>query len=99
MGKKRIIKKITQLPDDIVQLVEEKYPDGYEEDLISFQMPDGELATALPLETDDAFYLIKMPNDSVLVEDDEPDDSTSASDEIVNLEKLEIADEDSDDDD
>ncbi len=62
-------------------------------------MPDGELATALPLETDDAFYLIKMPNDSVLVEDDEPDDSTSASDEIVNLEKLEIADEDSDDDD
>lgn len=98
MGKKRIIKKIEQLPEEIILLVQEKYPDGYEENLISFQMPDGELVTALPLETDEAYYLIKMPNDSIPAVETDIDSSETTNDELVNVEKLEIAEEDSEED-
>lgn len=99
MGKKRIIKKFDQLPEEILLLVKEKYPDGYEDNLITFQMPDGNLASGLPLETDDTYYLIKMPQMSVPADDDDLDASDSPSDEFESLENLQIADDDSDDDD
>jgi len=99
VGKKRIIKKFEQLPEDIFLLVREKYPDGYEESLISFQMPNGDLATGLPIETEDTYYLIKMPTNSLPEEDDDFESSDSPRDEFENLENLQIADEDSDDDD
>ena len=99
VGKKRIIKNYNQLPEEIVLLVKEKYPDGYEDSLITFQMPDGNLASALPLETDDTYYLIKMPKDSIPADDDDMDSSEPTSDEFESLENLQIADDSDDDDD
>ncbi len=99
MGKKRIIKKFDQLPDEILLLIREKYPDGYEDNLITFQMPDGNLVSGLPLETDDAYYLIKMPKNSLPADDDDIDNTEGTSDEFENLENLQIADDDTDEDD
>ena len=98
-GKKRIIKNYTQLPEEIILLVKEKYPEGYEDNLITFQMPDGNLASALPLETDEVYYLIKMPKDSLPAEDDDPDGSEPTTDEFESLENLQIADDADEDDD
>jgi hypothetical protein len=97
-GKKRIIKNYTQLPEEIILLVKEKYPEGYEDNLITFQMPDGNLTSALPLETDDTYYLIKMPKDSLPAEDDDMD-AEPTTDDFESLENLQIADDSDENDD
>ena len=99
MVKKRIIKKFEQLPSEIIEEVKKEYPDGFEDNLITFANPKGEIEVALPFETEDTYYLIKMPkNTSAKEEDDIIDNSMFQS--FDNFENLEIADDsDSDDDD
>lgn len=97
MGKKRIIKKFELLPPELLALLKKEYPDGYEDNLITFQTLTGELAIGLPLETDDTYYLIRMPKAS-LPEDDDDDDDSGSSDNFESLDNIEIADDDSDDD-
>ncbi len=80
-------------------LVKEKYPDGYEDNLITFQSPSGELETGLPLETKDIYYLIKMPKSSLPDDEDDFDQSESVTDEFESLENLEIADDEESDED
>ena len=100
MGKKRIIKKFELLPPELLELVHQEYPDGYEDSLITFQTATGELATGIPLETEDTYYLIKMPKNAVAEDEDEYDDSDSSdADNFENLDNLQIADDAGDDDD
>lgn len=89
MGKKRIIKKYEQLSEEVLELINETYPEGYDDKLISFPLPTGELTLALPLETDEVSYLIRMPNNSV-PEEREEDSNTSPS-EFDNFETLDVA--------
>lgn len=96
MGKKRIIKKYEQLEAELRKLINESYPDGFEENLISFQTPKGELELALPLETEEISYLIKMPKNNLPEKDD--DDDSSADDEIGGFESLDAAEDIADDD-
>jgi DNA-directed RNA polymerase subunit delta len=95
VGKKRIIKKYEQLPEDLLQLLKEKYPDGFEDNLITFENIKGEIEIALPLETEEVDYLIKMPKNN-MPEDDEEYDSEPSDNNFDALENLEIVD-DSDD--
>ena len=92
MGKKRIIKRFEQLPDDVLEMVKEKYPDGFEDNLISFTNAKGEIEFGLPLETEDTSYLIKMPKNTVTEEEDDFDSGSSFGG-FDNFENLEIADE------
>lgn len=97
--KKKIIKKYEQLTPEVLKLIKDTYPDGYEESLITFQMPSGELALALPLETEDTSYLIRMPKKAVADEEDDFESGMTAEGDFdSNFEDLEIADEPSDDD-
>lgn len=89
VAKRRVIKKYEHLDPDILKLVLAAYPDGFEENLISFQNPKGELELALPYETDEVSYLIKMPKDNIPVPEDS--DISSADDSIGNFESLEAA--------
>lgn len=92
MGKKRIIKKYELLDKSILLLIKQTYPDGYEDSLITFQTPTGELALALPLETEEVSYLIKMPQNSLSEEDEDYDSSGGNSDsEFSNFESLDVA--------
>ena len=43
MGKSRIIKKYDQLSEELLELIKQKYPEGYEDSLITFQTPKGEI--------------------------------------------------------
>ena len=98
MGKKRIIKKFEQLSVEMLELIKNAYPDGFEDNLITFQTPTGELASGLPLETDDTYYLIRMPKGVAPDEDDDFENNESDTDAFENLENLRIADDMSDED-
>ena len=99
MGKSRIIKKYDQLSDELLELIRQKYPDGYEDNLITFQTPKGEIEIGLPLETEEVYYLIKMPKTVVHDDDDDFDNSeSSGSEDFENFDNLQIADDMSDDD-
>lgn len=92
MGKKKIIKRYEQLPEDILEKVKEKYPDGFEDYLISFTNPKGEIEFGLPYDTEDTTYLIKMPKSTVADEEEDFDSSTTFGG-FDNFENLDIADE------
>ncbi len=80
----------------MLELIKSKYPDGFEDNLISFQLATGELASGLPLETDDTYYLIRMPKSVTPEEEDDYDNTESESDAFENLDNLQIADDMSD---
>lgn len=92
VAKKRIIKKFEQLSAEMIALVKEQYPDGYEESLITFQTPKGELEIGLPLETEDTYYLIKMPKGRIPEEEDDFDNSEPVSEDFESFDSLQIAD-------
>jgi len=76
MGKKRIIKDYDQMPEDVLIQLKEQYPYGYQEHLLRFSNAKGELVFALPFETDDVFYLVRMGVDGGyhIIEDDDFED-------------------------
>lgn len=98
VGKKRIIKKYEQLSSEVLSLISETYPDGYEDLLISIPLPSGELALALPLETDEVSYLIRMPSNSAPENTDESDSVVESADDIGKFESLEAAEDIADED-
>jgi len=99
VGKKRIIKKFEQLSVELVDLIKKEYPEGFEDSLITFQTPTGELASGLPLETEDVYYLIKMPKTSAPEEEEDFDNTESDTDGFENLDNLQIAEDVESDDD
>ncbi|MBN2275049.1 MAG: hypothetical protein JXR41_06435 [Bacteroidales bacterium] len=90
MGKKRIIKAYEQLPAEMAEQIKERYPDGFDDHLITFTNARGEIEVALPYETDDTYFLVKMPKNSA--SEDEEDYESSSYDEFDNFENLEISD-------
>ncbi len=60
MAKKRVVKDYHALPEDIVRLVKMTYPSGYAESLLTYTDKEGKKVSALPFETDEAYYLIRM---------------------------------------
>lgn len=61
MSKPKVIKDFTKLDEDMQEQILEQYPNGYEESLILFTDRDGKYAQALPYETEDKYYLLRMP--------------------------------------
>jgi hypothetical protein len=60
MSKKRVIKDYDQMPQEILIQLKDRFPQGYQEHLLRFNNANGELISALPFETDDIFYLVRM---------------------------------------
>jgi hypothetical protein len=60
LAKKRVVKDYDALSEDIVRLVKMKYPTGYADHLVSYNDKEGKKISALPFETDDTHYLIRM---------------------------------------
>ncbi|MBU6341040.1 MAG: hypothetical protein KGS48_06055 [Bacteroidetes bacterium] len=60
MAKKRVVKDYDSLPEDIIRLIKMKYPTGYADHLVSYTDKEGKKVSALPFETDDTYYLIRM---------------------------------------
>ena len=58
---KRIIVDYAKLTNDILSLLVEKFPDGYDDsDIVRFTNAKGELVEAVEVSTDDTIYLVKV---------------------------------------
>ena len=58
---KRVIVNYNKLTDKILNLLTEKYPDGYNDsDIISFKNISGESVEAVEVRTEDTIYLVKV---------------------------------------
>lgn len=60
MSKKRVVKDYDALPEEIIRLVKMKYPTGYANHLVFYTDKEGKKVSALPFETEDVYYLIRM---------------------------------------
>jgi hypothetical protein len=82
-NKKKVIIDYKNVTSEILELFTEKYPYGYEEDIIKFQNSKGETVTTVPIETSDTKYLIKVGMemdrkiDAFLEEDDDVKSETT----------------------
>lgn len=59
--KKRIIKSLENLSEDLRDLLKDQYPNGYESSITRITNAKREPIFVFPLETDDSVYLVKVP--------------------------------------
>jgi hypothetical protein len=59
--KKRVIKSLENLTEDLRDLLREQYPNGYESSITRITNAKKEPIFVFPLETDDSVYLVKVP--------------------------------------
>ena len=59
--KKRIIKSLENLSEDLRDLLKDQYPNGYEFSITCIMNAKREPIFVFPLETDDSVYLVKVP--------------------------------------
>lgn len=77
MSKKRVIKSYEKLSDELLALLEATYPNGYSDRLIYYTDKEGKLIPAIPLETEDALYMVKLPVQTIVVEDEPGEDGAA----------------------
>jgi hypothetical protein len=61
VNKKRAIKSLENLTEDLKDLIKDQYPNGYESSITRITNAKKEPIFVFPLETTDAIYLIKVP--------------------------------------
>lgn len=61
VSKKRVIKSLETLNEELRDLLRQQYPNGYEASISRITNAKKEPIFVFPLETDDAIYLIKVP--------------------------------------
>jgi hypothetical protein len=89
LAKKRVVKDYDALGEEITRLVKQKYPSGYAEHLVSYNDKEGKKISALPFETDDTYYLIRMTileAKRIVKEDEDYDDEGHLKAEIADVE-------------
>jgi hypothetical protein len=59
--KKRVIKSLESLSEDLKELLRQQFPNGYESNITRINNAKNEPIFVFPLETDDAIYLVKVP--------------------------------------
>ena len=84
-SKPRVLKDYEKLSDDLKEQIKLLYPDGYSRHLIMYTNKEGKLISALPFETEDYYYLVKMTKVEalrIIEDDDDFDDSGLLKDEV-----------------
>jgi len=74
LNKKKIVKDYEKLPPEVIEQVKLAYPGGYAKNLISYTNIDGLRVSALPFETDEYYYLIRMTVSEAKKIDESDDD-------------------------
>lgn len=100
---KRIIVDYSKLTNEILNLLVERFPDGYDDsNIIRFRNAQNELIEAVEVRTEDTIYLVKVSTKlaSRLEKFDEDDDIDDIVEPIDALKEIDLDDEDavSDDD-
>jgi DNA-directed RNA polymerase subunit delta len=99
---KRVIVDYAKLTNDILSLLVDKFPDGYEEsDIIRFKNAQNELVEAVEVRTSDTIYLVKVSKKLVSRMDsfeEDDDDITADVDLIAPVKGIDLDDDDADED-
>ena len=94
---KRVIVDYSKLTSDILDLLVDKYPDGYDfSDVISFKNIKGETVKAVEVRTEDTIYLVKISSLLEKTMEDYAEDSDSFDDDSLD-DDIDDIDEDDDD--
>ena len=99
---RRVIVDYAKLTGDILNLLVEKFPDGYDDsDIIRFRNAQNELIEAVEVKTEDTIYLVKVSTKlaSRMEKFDEDDDLDSVIEPIIPVAGLDDDEDASDDDD
>lgn len=91
MDKKRIIVDYKNINPELMEILTDMYPGGYddyEDDIISFKNAAGDTVRAIPLETEDTKYLFKISSElkkkvEAYIEDSEDEEDSSASEDSI----------------
>lgn len=95
-NKKRIVKDYENLPEEVVARVKMEYPYGFAENLINFTNKEGKKVSALPFETEEIYYLIRMTAQEakqIVNEDEDYDEEGNLRDDF----SFELEDDDEED--
>lgn len=86
MEKKRVIKNMENLTDDVFGILKKTYPDGWSNHIIKVNRGNNQFFHAITLDTHDTTYLIKVnvridkiTDESEPVESDQEDDYSESS--------------------
>lgn len=85
MASKRVVIDYEKLPDDIINNIKIEYPEGFEDNLITFTNAKGAFVSALPFETEEVYYLIRMTENEareIIEEDDDYGDDGKLRDDF-----------------
>ncbi|UOK41791.1 MULTISPECIES: hypothetical protein [Flavobacterium] len=93
---KRVIVDYAKLTNEILTLLVEKFPDGYDDsDIVRFKNAKNETIEAVEVRTEDTIYLVKVSMklaDRIENFDDEDDDIDAGEDSLDALKELDIED-------
>lgn len=95
--KPRVIKDFEKLDEAIQEQIKLEYPDGFSTNLVSFINKDGLKVSALPFETEEKYYLVRMTVQEaieIIEDDDDYDDDGFLKEDI----KMDFEEKYSDDD-
>jgi hypothetical protein len=84
-NKPRVIKDYNKLDKDLQEQIKFVYSDGFADHLIHFFDKNGIKVTALPFETEDKYYMLRMTeNEAIQIvdEDEDFDDDGFLKDEV-----------------
>ncbi|HPX76095.1 MAG TPA: hypothetical protein PLW77_05880 [Bacteroidales bacterium] len=76
-NKPKVIQDFEKLSKEIQEQIKLTYPNGFSQHLIQFTNKEGRFVSALPFETDDKYYLVRMTLDEareIIYSDDDYDD-------------------------
>ncbi|MEB8328008.1 hypothetical protein OO009_01465 [Flavobacteriaceae bacterium KMM 6897] len=99
---KRVIVDFKKLTPEVLKLLVDKYPDGYDDqNIISFKNAQGERIEAVEVTTDDTKYLVKISAklEKTMANYDEDDYEDFDDNDPEAIPDVEIAEEDEDNDD
>lgn len=100
---KRVIVDYTKLTNEILTLLVEKFPDGYDDsDIVRFKNAKNETIEAVEVRTEDTIYLVKVSTklaDRIENFDEDDDDIEAGEDSLDALKELDIESDSDDDDD
>jgi hypothetical protein len=96
---KRVIVDYAKLTNEILTLLVEKFPDGYDDtDIIRFKNIKNEAIEAVEVKTEDTIFLVKVSTKLADRIENFEDDDEATEDVLESISDLEIADESNDED-
>ncbi len=84
-NKTKVIKDFEKLPEEIQEQIKLAYPNGFSHHLIKFPNKEGRTVTALPFETEDKYYMVRMTVSQavdIISQDDDYDDDGILKEEV-----------------